>query len=48
MTKRFYNQPRTNITYINGMTMMQAVSPAPGAGSGAGKVNTGIETDDQW
>ena len=45
MTKH-YNQPSVEVTPIVSMALMQAASPA--VSSGAGKVNTGIETDDQW
>lgn len=45
MTKK-YNQPEVHIEQITDLFLMQAVSAA--GGSGAGKINTGIPTDDQW
>lgn len=47
MTKKFYNQPRVQITHIVLESIILAGSAAAG-GSGAGKINTGIPTDDQW
>ena len=46
MTKKVYNLPAVEVTRLASMTLMQSVSPA--ASGGAGKVNTGIETNDQW
>ena len=44
MTKKVYNLPAVEVTHLASMTLMQSVSPT----NGAGKVNIGIDTDDQW
>lgn len=46
MTKKIYNQPEVQIASIELGAVILAGSCA--GGSGAGKINTGIETDDQW
>lgn len=47
MTKKIYNQPEVQIATIQSGAVVLAGSAAPG-GSGAGKLNTGIETNDPW
>ena len=44
--KKLYNQPEVEVTQIALESIILAGSCA--GGSGAGKVNTGIDTDDQW
>jgi hypothetical protein len=46
MTKKVYNLPAVEVTHIALESIVLAGSPA--ASGGAGKVNTGVETDDQW
>ena len=46
MTKRIYNQPEVQIASVELGAVILTGSPA--GGSGAGKVNTGIETNDPW
>ena len=45
--KKLYNQPEVQITHIVLESIILAGSAAAG-GSGAGKLNTGVDTDDQW
>ena len=45
--KKLYNQPEVQITHIVLESIILAGSAAAG-GSGAGKLNTGIETNDPW
>lgn len=45
--KKLYNQPEVQITHIVLESIILAGSAAAG-GSGAGKLNTGVGTDDQW
>ena len=47
MTKKIYNQPEVQIATIQLGAVVLAGSAAPG-GSGAGKLNTGVQTDDPW
>ena len=47
MTKKIYNQPEVQIATIQLGAVVLAGSAASG-GSGAGKLNTGIETNDPW
>lgn len=44
--KRIYNQPEVNVAQINTMSIICASGGA--AGSGAGKVNQGVSTNDPW
>lgn len=46
MTKKIYNQPDVQIATIQLGAVVLAGSAA--SGSGAGKINTGVETDDPW
>ena len=46
MTKKIYNQPEVQIASIELGAIILAGSVA--GGSGAGKVNTGVETNDPW
>ncbi len=46
MTKKFYNQPEVSVAQINTLSIICASGAA--SGSGAGKLNTGVETDDPW
>lgn len=46
MTKKIYNQPEVQIATVQLTAVILTGSPA--GGSGAGKVNTGIETNDPW
>lgn len=49
MTKKLYYQPEIQIASIELGAVVLAGSPAaPLGGSGAGKLNTGVETDEQW
>ena len=45
--KQLYNQPEVQITHIVLESIILAGSAAAG-GSGAGKLNTGVGTDDPW
>ena len=45
--KKHYNQPEVQVAQIALESMVLAGSPA-GPASGTDKINTGIETDDQW
>ncbi len=45
--KKLYNQPEVQITHIVLESIILAGSAAAG-GSGAGKLNTGVGTDDPW
>ena len=47
MTKKIYNQPEVQVAQIALESMVLAGSPA-GPARGTDKINTGIETDDQW
>lgn len=42
-----YSHPEVHITQLASMPVMQVASPASPV-SGAGQVNVGIPTDDQW
>jgi hypothetical protein len=44
--KKLYNQPEVNVAQINTMSIICASGGAPA--SGAGKLNTGTETNDPW
>lgn len=46
MTKKIYNQPEVQIACIELGAVILAGSVV--GGSGAGKINTGVETDDPW
>ena len=46
--KKLYNQPEVQITHIVLESIILAGSAAAAGGSGAGKLNTGIETNDPW
>ena len=46
MTKRIYNQPEVQVTSIELGAVILAGSAV--SSSGAGKVNTGVSTDDPW
>ncbi len=46
MTKKFYNQPEVQIASIRLSATVLTVSTT--GGTGAGKLNSGVETDDQW
>lgn len=46
--KKNYNQPEVQITLLKSMPLMQSASPAVSDGSGGGKVNLGIPTDEVW
>lgn len=46
MTKKVYNHPQVQVAQINTMSIICASGEADS--SGAGKVNTGIETNDVW
>ena len=49
MTKKFYNQPEVQIASVQLGAFVLVGSPAaPLGGSGAGKLNTGVATDEQW
>ncbi len=43
--KKLYNQPEVSVVQINTMSIICA---SGSTGSGAGKINTGIPTDDPW
>ena len=45
MTKKFYNQPEVSVAQINTLSIICA---SGAAGSGANKLNTGVETNVQW
>ncbi len=45
--KKLYNQPEVQITHIVLESIILAGSAAA-SGSGAGKLNTGVETNDPW
>ena len=45
--KKLYNQPEVQITHIVLESIILAGSAAA-VGSGAGKLNTGVGTDDPW
>lgn len=45
MTKKFYNQPEVSVAQINTLSIICA---SGAAGSGANKINTGVETNVQW
>lgn len=44
--KKLYNQPEVNVAQINTMSIICASGGAPA--SGAGKLNTDIETNVVW
>ena len=46
--KKLYNQPEVQITHIVLESIILAGSAAAAGGSGAGKLNTGVGTDDPW
>ena len=46
--KKLYNQPEVQITHIVLESIILAGSAAAAGGSGAGKLNTGIEANDPW
>ena len=46
MTKKFYNQPEVQIASIRLSATVLTVSTT--GGTGAGKINSGVGTDDQW
>jgi hypothetical protein len=43
--KKLYNQPEVNIAQIGTMSIICA---SGATGTGAGKINTGVETNDPW
>ena len=45
MTKRIYNQPEVSVAQIN---MLSIICASGAAGSGANKINPGVETNVQW
>ena len=49
VAKKYYNQPEVQIASVQLGAFVLAGSPAaPLGGSGAGKLNTGVATDEQW
>ncbi len=46
MTKKFYNQPEVQIASIRLSATVLTVSTT--GGTGAGKINTGIQAEEQW
>ncbi|MBQ4394444.1 MAG: hypothetical protein II825_04020 [Paludibacteraceae bacterium] len=46
--KKLYNQPEVQIATIQLGAVVLAGSAAAAGGSGAGKLNTGVGTDDPW
>ena len=42
--KKLYNQPEVQVAHL----LMESMILAGSAASGAGQINTGIETNEQW
>lgn len=47
MTKKIYNQPNVQVTNLMFSSLI-CVSVGGDSESGAGKVNPGVPTDEQW
>ncbi len=45
MTKKIYNQPEVSVAQINTLSIICA---SGATGTGAGKINTGVETNEPW